>query len=218
MGGERTIVLTVHRGRVSTNDASSRFSLVGFAVALVTVGVGAAAGLAFVPVVGTYVGMLAGGFVAGLAVEARPTVESGVAAALASLGVLVAGALPGSGVVAAVLSLLSLDPMTLLLGVALSFAVGAFGGHFGDDLRDGLTEPLPREDATPTSQGAATRSSTTATLDTDATDAVDAEDATALDDLEPAGASGERSGREERVDREKDDVDREHTEFELEDD
>lgn len=202
---------------MSTNDASSRFSLVGFAVALVTVGAGAAAGLAFVPVVGTYVGMLAGGFVAGLAVEARPTVESGVAAALASLGVLVAGALPGSGVVAAVSSLLSLDPVTLLLGVALSFAVGAFGGHFGDDLRDGLTEPLPREDATPTSQGARARSSTTATVDADATDAVPTED-TAVEDGETTGESSEASddaavGREEEAA-----ADRERTEFELEDD
>ena len=40
----------------------SRFSLVAFALALATVSLGTAGGLAFVPVVGTYVGTLAGAF------------------------------------------------------------------------------------------------------------------------------------------------------------
>jgi len=130
-------------------NESSRFSLVGFAVALVTVGFGAAVGLRFVPGVGTYVGMLAGGFVAGLAIEHRPTVESGLAAVLAGLGVLVAGALPGSSVFDAIVALAAVNPVPVLLGSALSFAVGAFGGHFGDDLRDGLTEPVPESSAGP---------------------------------------------------------------------
>jgi len=125
-----------------TDTDSSRFSLVGFAVSLVTVGVGTAAGLAVVPVVGAYTGTLAGGFVAGLALEDRPTVEAGVAGILAALGILVAGTLVGSGIVAAVLALGAVDPVTLLVSAALSFAVGAFGAHFGDDLRDGLTEPV----------------------------------------------------------------------------
>jgi hypothetical protein len=201
---------------------SSRFSLVGFAVALVTVGVGTAAGLAFLPVAGTYVGMLAGGVVAGVAVEARSTVESGVAAVLASLGVLVAGALPGSGVVAAVLSLLSIDPVTLLIGVALSFAVGAFGGHFGDDLRDGLTEPLAESSPAPSGQRVDGRSTT---ADADALTSSDGQrapgDATDVprdggdtDRARPSGELDAADGPNEGAGEES--VDREQAEFELE--
>jgi len=119
-----------------------RFSLVALAVALVTVSLGTAAGLAFVPVVGAYVGTLAGAFVAGLAVEKRPVLEGGLAGVVAGLGVLAAGPFVGNGVGAAISSLAAVGPLTLLVSVALSFAVGAFGAHFGDDLRDGLTEPV----------------------------------------------------------------------------
>jgi len=125
-----------------TESDGSRFSLVGFAVAVVMVGAGAAAGLAFVPVAGTYVGMLLGGFVAGLVLEDRPLLEAGVAAVLASFGILLAGTLVGNGIVDAVLALATIAPTTLLVSVVLSFAVGAFGANFGDDLRDGLTEPV----------------------------------------------------------------------------
>lgn len=131
--------MPVHR--LSVSDGS-RFSLVAFALALVTVSLGTAAGLAFVPVVGTYVGTLAGAFVAGLAIENRPVLEGGVAGVIAGLGVLAAGPFVGSGIGAAVTGLAAVGPLTLLVSVALSFAVGAFGAHFGDDLRDGLTEPI----------------------------------------------------------------------------
>lgn len=130
-------------------DDASRISLVGFAVALVTVGVGTAVGLAFVPVVGTYVGMLAGGFVAGLVTSDRPTVEAGVAAVLANIGILLAGTLPGNGILEAVLALGSVSPVTLLISAAISFAVGAFGAHFGEDLRSGLTEPVEERSGRP---------------------------------------------------------------------
>ena len=120
----------------------SGFSLAGFAVAVVAVGPGAAAGLALVPTAGSYLGMLLGAFVAGLAVEDHPLVESGVAAALASLGILAAGSLVGNGPIAALSTLASLPPTTLLTATVLSFAVGAFGAHLGDDLRDGLTTPV----------------------------------------------------------------------------
>jgi hypothetical protein len=125
-----------------TDGSSSRFSLVGIAVAVVTVGLGAAAGLAIVPVVGSYLGMLLGGFVAGLAIEERPLLESGVAAVLASLGILAAGGLVGNGIVDALGALVSVGPLALLTSVVLGFAVGAFGAHFGDDLREGLTTPV----------------------------------------------------------------------------
>jgi hypothetical protein len=138
---ETHITLPVYRRHV-TDGGLSQFALVGFAVAVVTVGVGTAAGLALVPVVGSFLGMFLGGFVAGLAIEERPLLEAGVAAVLASLGILAAGAVIGNGVLAAVSALGSIAPATLLVSVLLSFTVGAFGAHFGDDLRDGLTDPV----------------------------------------------------------------------------
>ena len=90
----------------------SRFSPVAFALALVTVSLGTAAGLAFVPVVGTYAGTLAGAFVAGLAVEKRPVLEGGLAGVIAGLGVLAAGPFVGSGIGAAVAGLAAINPLT----------------------------------------------------------------------------------------------------------
>lgn len=132
-------------------SSDSRFSPLALVVALVTVGAGAAVGLRFVPTVGTYLGMLVGGLVAGLVLETRPTVESGVAAVVAGFGLLLAATLPGNGVLEAALALGSTNPLSALVGAALNFAIGAFGGHFGDDLRDGLTEPLP--EPTPATSG-----------------------------------------------------------------
>jgi hypothetical protein len=117
-------------------------SLTNFAVALVAVSVGAVAGLTLVPVVGTYVGVLVGGLVTGVAVEDRSLVETGVAAVLANLGILAAGPVIGAGFGATISLFGVLSPIALLTTVVLSFCVGAFGGHFGDDLRDGLTEPV----------------------------------------------------------------------------
>jgi len=125
-----------------TGGGLTRFSLADFAVALVTVGLGTAVGLAAIPVVGSYLGMLAGGFVAGLALERRPMLESGLAAVLANLGILAAGSVIGSGVGAAVSALGAVGPAALASSVLLGFAVGAFGAHFGDDMREGLTEPV----------------------------------------------------------------------------
>lgn len=140
-----------------TDGGLSQFSFVGFVVALVTIGVGTAAGLALVPVVGSYLGMLLGGFVVGLAMEERPLLEAGTAAVLANLGILAVGALIGDGVVAAVSALGSIAPATLLTSIVLSFAVGAFGAHFGDDLRYGLTEPVESPSSGPTTPGTTAR-------------------------------------------------------------
>jgi hypothetical protein len=133
-----------------TDTRVSRFSLGAFAVAVATVGAGTAAGLAFVPGPGTYVGMLLGGLVAGLASEEKPLLETGSAAVLAGFGVLLAGTLVANGVVAALLAVGSVPPTPLLVSVALSFAVGAFGAHFGDELRDGLTAPVEESAPGPT--------------------------------------------------------------------
>lgn len=118
------------------------FSLPGFAIALVTVSLGTAGGLVFIPFAGSYVGLLLGGLVAGIAVEDRTVLEAGVAGVFATLGILVAGAVLGSGIGGVVPLPGSLSAVALLTSVVLSFAVGAFGGHFGDDIRDGLTEPV----------------------------------------------------------------------------
>jgi len=187
-----------------SNSRSRQFSLRGAAVAVVTVGVGAAAGLVLVPTVGSYLGMVLGGFLAGLCIEKRPVLESGLAAALASLGILWSGVLVGNGVVDAVVALGSVAPTTLLVSTVLSFAVGAFGAHLGDDLRDGLTTPVE-----PTTAGETTAGPTTATPTDRSTPAREsAEKPTVADAVEdstqpPPGDSkrgpsgGERDSQEE---------------------
>lgn len=132
---------------------SWQFSPLGAAVAVVTVGVGAAAGLALVPIVGSYLGMVLGGFLAGLATEDRPVLESGFAAALAGLGIISSGALAGNGILDALAALGSVAPTALLVSTVLSFGVGAFGAHFGDDLREGLTTPVETPPAGTTTTG-----------------------------------------------------------------
>ena len=120
---------------------SSWFSLKRFAVALGAVALGAVGGMVLVPYVGTYLGMGIGGFVTGLAFQSRPFLEVGLAAALAKVGTLTYSLL-GGGIIDAITSLVSLSPGILLLSVVLSFGVAALGAHFGNDLRDGLTQPV----------------------------------------------------------------------------
>lgn len=159
-----------------TRTGSSQFSVLAFALALVTVSCGTAAGLSLVPIAyGSSLGTLVGGLVAGLAVEDRPLIETGIAAVLAGLGVLVTGPLVGTGLLTAVLALGSISPTALLTSVVLSFALGAFGAHFGHEIRDGLTEPV-EEPSGSRSLGTvgsppASRESTDTTLeDTDSVD------------------------------------------------
>lgn len=128
-------------------------SLVGAVVAVVAVSLGTAAGLVVVPAVGSYLGMLVGGFLAGVAIEDRPVFESGFAGALAAIGVLWSGAFLGSGAVEAVTALGSIEPTALLSSALLSSAVGAFGAHLGDDLREGLTTPVETPPSGPTTTG-----------------------------------------------------------------
>lgn len=125
-----------------TDGSTLQFSVVGFIVAVVAIGIGTAAGLAFVPVAGSYVGMVVGGLVAGLAVEKRPLIESGIAAVLANLGILFTGGMLGTGALGGLSALGSISLPALAVSILLSFAVGGFGGHFGHDIRDGLTEPV----------------------------------------------------------------------------
>ena len=114
------------------------FSLAPFGVGLLTVAIGAFGGMQLIPLVGSYLGILLGGFAAGLAFEKRPLLEVGLA------GLLV-------GTVATVIQNLGLGLITIgpqgwiqivLLGAVLGFGLGAIGAHFGNDLRDGLTRPV----------------------------------------------------------------------------
>ncbi|MWG34556.1 hypothetical protein [Halomarina oriensis] len=120
----------------------SWFSFKRFAVALLVVGVCTALGIQFVPLVGAFVGTLLGGFVAGLAFEQRPLLESGLAGLFAGMGVLFVSKLIGGSIVDAILGLIALQPQLLVMAAALSLTTGMLGAHFGNDLRDGLTRPV----------------------------------------------------------------------------
>jgi hypothetical protein len=169
-----------------TDGRSRQVSLVGAVVAVVTIAGGTAAGLAIVPTVGSYLGMLLGGFLTGVTVEDRPVVESGLAAALAAIGVLWAGAFVGNGAVEAVTALGSVAPTALLTSTLLSFAVGGFGAHLGDDLRDGLTTPVE----TPPTGRATTGSTPVTPTEATATDEADTRSG-------PVEAESDRAGRGE---------------------
>lgn len=108
--------------------------------AVVTIGVGTVVGLSAVPVAGSFVGAFLGAFLLGVVVEDRPLVPAAAAAVVARLGVIAAPLLVASaGLLPPVASL---DPVPIAVSLALTAAVGAFGAHFGDDLRAGLTEPV----------------------------------------------------------------------------
>lgn len=159
---------------------------------------GTAAGLAFVPVAGSFAGTLVGALVLGLATDDRPVAETAVAAVLVRLGVVGGAATLGTSVTAGLRALASVPPTTLLVSLALSFAVGAFGAHFGDDLRNGLTRPLD----TPSGGSIGVDDTTvTTTADVDhtsnagrTTDTDSAGDA----DAEPAGVTDEPAEELER--------------------
>lgn len=125
--------------------ATGRFSPVALAFALLTVGGGAGAGLLANTSVGTFLGILVGGFLLGLALTRRPLVEATVAAVAAKLVVLAAAGVPGVGVLGAVAALGSIGPASLAASLALAAAAGGFGAHLGSDLRDGLTTPLEEQ-------------------------------------------------------------------------
>ena len=148
-------------------DRSSWRALGVFVAALAAVSVGTAAGLAVVPVAGSYVGTALGAFLLGLALPDRPTLAAGIAGVLARLGVLTAGGAIGDGLLAGLAGLTAIQPVTLVVSLGLAFVVGALGAHFGDDLRDGLTEPL--EEPSPVGTTGTTseppRQSTEATAD-----------------------------------------------------
>ena len=122
---------------MNTNPRSW-FSLAPFGVGMLTVAIGAFGGMQLIPLVGSYLGILLGGFAAGLAFEDRPFLEVGLAGLLVGM---VATVIQNLG-----LGLITIGPQgwiqIVLLGAVLGFGLGATGAHFGNDLRDGLTRPI----------------------------------------------------------------------------
>ena len=120
--------------------AASIFSPRVFLYALLLLGVGMFAGSAFVPlpILDNFAGLLgvfAGAFVLGLALDRSTVLESAVAGAVAAgltavLGHLALTALGGAGVPIAV------------FGAGTGLLAGALGAYFGGDLRDGLTTDI----------------------------------------------------------------------------
>ncbi|WP_128476460.1 hypothetical protein [Halorussus pelagicus] len=118
----------------------SLFSPRVFLVALALLGGGMVVGNAFVPLpvldnLAGLLGMFAGAFVLGLAVERSTVLESAVAGALASglavlLGNLAVSAFGGAGV-----------PLAAV-GAGTGLIAGALGAYFGGDLRDGVTADI----------------------------------------------------------------------------
>lgn len=119
-----------------------RQSVATFLVALAAVGGGAGVGLVAVPHVGTFLGMLVGGFLLGVGAKSRPLAEGAIAAVAAKLAILTLAGVPGLGMTGAAAALGSIAPETLALSLALSAAAGGFGVYLGDDLRDGLSTPV----------------------------------------------------------------------------
>lgn len=117
-------------------------SLARIAVATAVVGGGAGVGLLAVPHVGTFLGMLVGGFLLGVGAKSRPLPDGVIAAVAAKLAILALAGVPGVGVTGAPAALGSIAPATLATSLALSAAAGGFGVHLGDDLRDGLSAPV----------------------------------------------------------------------------
>jgi hypothetical protein len=126
---------------------SSWFSLKRFAVALGTVALGTAAGLTMIPVLGSFVGLVLGGFAAGLTFKDRPLLEAGFAGLLSGLGSLIVSKIGGgrSGIITGIIDLIVLQPQKVLLFAVLSFGLAAIGAHFGNDFRDGLTKSVDED-------------------------------------------------------------------------
>lgn len=131
---------------------SSWFSLRRFTVALGTVALGTAGGVALIAIpflgaIGPYIGILMGGFAAGLAFDDRPLLESGAAGLVSGIGYMLVSRIVDGGLLDGLIGLITLGPQILLLTAVLSFGLGALGAHFGNDFRDGLTRPVeePRD-------------------------------------------------------------------------
>lgn len=104
------------------------------AVALTLGGALLLGGLPIIGAVGELLGILAGGFMYGLATDARRYVE------LATAGALVGGGFALLGNLAAVLLVVGIP--LLAFGVVGGTVAGVLGHYFGRDLRDGLTREL----------------------------------------------------------------------------
>lgn len=135
-------------------NSSQLFSATIFGVALIIIGLGTYIGLSVLAFVGAFIGMFLASLVFGLAVKGRPIVEGATAAGVSKLALLLSGGVIGNSIGGAAVAISSVSPTTLLISVLLGVAVGAFGTHFGDDLREGLTTPVEEASAgTPVDRG-----------------------------------------------------------------
>ncbi|NHN59917.1 MULTISPECIES: hypothetical protein [Halorussus] len=127
-------------GRRLQHRAANIFSPRAFLYALALLGGGMVAGTAFVPLpfldnLAGLLGVFAGAFVLGLAVERSTVLESATAGAVAAgvtalLGHLALSVAGGMGVPIAA------------FGAGTGLLAGALGAYFGGDLRKGLTEDI----------------------------------------------------------------------------
>lgn len=128
-------------------NSSQLFSATMFGVALIIIGLGTYIGLSILAFAGAFIGMFIASLVFGLTVKGRPIVEGATAAGVSKLALLLSGGVIGNSIGGAAVAISSVSPTTLLVSVLLGVAVGAFGTHFGDDLREGLTTPVEEPSA-----------------------------------------------------------------------
>lgn len=101
---------------------------------LAALGIPAAIGSQFIPLVGGPVGLLAGAFALGLLGTKRYTDAAGVGAALGIAGA-AAGYVP-------LIFALDIAIIVVAVGALAGGALGALGMYFGRDFRDGLTRDI----------------------------------------------------------------------------
>jgi small-conductance mechanosensitive channel len=135
-----SVLPSISFGQRLQHRVTSIFSPRIFLYAIVLLGGGMLAGNALVPLpvadsLAGLVGVFAGAFALGLAVERSTVLESAVAGSFAAgltavLGHFALSALGGAGTQLA------------MFGMGTGLLAGAFGAYFGGDLRNGLTEDV----------------------------------------------------------------------------
>lgn len=116
------------------SQAATVFSMQFFLLSVLALAVGVLAGRAIIPVLGGLAGIFATAFILGATTDTPRRLELGAAGAIA-VGLAVFFDY-------LVLSLVGLGVPLVAAGALLGFIVGGAGGHFGRDLRDGMTREL----------------------------------------------------------------------------
>lgn len=116
---------------------SDLFSLTHFLGAAILATAGGAAGgvLIPIPILGSAVGLLAAGFLAGVATDRSSYLEVGLASGIV-------GAVVSAVVGIPLLAVVGLGAPVFVVGAALTLVVGLLGHYLGRDLRSGLTRDV----------------------------------------------------------------------------